>query len=198
MLWGGQDSKKNKSKWPISNIEYSNTSYAEKLYCRHGGSGPVWPTSAMLSSVAKNKKVVETFFFHFMDISAPNAYIVHKKITEGMTHKDFRQCLANELLERSELQLNPNPSPGRPLRSSVHEEHCLVPLTSDHLTRKSSKATFARTNCKLCSILFKKEQKTPWRCRTYDIPLCLQLDRNRFEKWHTAECDKFRNWFFWF
>ena len=147
----------------------------------------------MLSSVAKNKKVVETFFFHFMDISAPNAYIVHKKITEGMTHKDFRQCLANELLERSELQLNPNPSPGRPLRSSVHEKHCPVPLTSDHLTKKSSKATFERKNCKLCSILFKKEQKTPWRCRTYDIPLCLQLDRNCFEKWHTAECDKFRN-----
>ena len=76
-------------------------------------------------------------FFHFMDISAPNAYIVHKKITEGMTHKDFRQCLANELLERSELQLNPNPSPGRPPRSSVRAEHCPVPLTSDHLTKKS-------------------------------------------------------------
>ena len=118
---------------------------------------------------------------------------IHILYTEGMTQKDFRQCLANELLERSELQLNPNPSPGRPLRSSVHEKHCPVPLTSDHLTRKSSKATFGRTNCKLCSILFKKEQKTPWRCRTYDIPLCLQLDRNCFEKWHTAECDKFRN-----
>ena len=91
----------------------------------------------MLSSVAKNKKVVETFFFHFTDISAPNAYIIHKKITEGMTHKDFRQCLANELLERSELQLNPNPSPGRPPRSSVRAEHCPVPLTSDHLAKKS-------------------------------------------------------------
>ena len=57
--------------------------------------------------------------------------------TEGMTHKDFRQCLANELLERSELQLNPNPSPGRPPRSSVRAEHCPVPLTSDHLAKKS-------------------------------------------------------------
>ena len=139
----GEDRTQRKTKWPISNIEYSN---AENIL-----------------------------------------------YTEGMTHKDFRQCLANELLERSELQLNPNPSPGRPLRSSVHEEHCPVPLTRDHLTRKSSKATFGRTNCKLCSILFKKEQKTPWRCRTYDIPLCLQLDRNCFEKWHTAEGDKFQN-----
>ena len=53
-----------------------------------------------------------------------------------MTHKDFRQCLANELLERSELQLNPNPSPGRPPTSSVRAEHCPVPLTSDHLAKK--------------------------------------------------------------
>ena len=56
-----------------------------------------------------------------------------KKITEGMTHKDFRQCLAKELLKRSERQLNPNPSPGCPFRSSVRAEHCPVPLTSDHL-----------------------------------------------------------------
>ena len=137
----------------------------------------------------RTRKWWKTLFFHFMDISATNAYIVHKKITEGMTHKDFRQCLANELLERSELRLNPNPSPGRPPRSSVRAEHCPVPLTSDHLAKKSSKATFGRKNCKLCSILFKKEQKTPWRCRACDIPLCLQLDRNCFEKWHTAESD---------
>lgn len=128
-----------------------------------------------------------------MDISATNTYIVHKKNTEGMTHKDFRQCLANELLERSELQLNPNPSPGCPPRSSVCAEHCPVPLTSDHLAKKSSKATFGRKNCKRCSILFKKEQKTPWKSRACDIPLCLQPDRNCFEKWHTAEGDKFRN-----
>ena len=72
-------------------------------------------------ALPRTRKWWKHFFFYFMDISAPNAYIVHKKITEGMTHKDFRQCLANELLERSELQLNSNPSPGRPLRSSVHE-----------------------------------------------------------------------------
>ena len=62
---------------------------------------------------------------------------IHILYTEGMTQKDFRQCLANELLERSELQLNPNPSPGRPPRSSVRAEHCPVPLTSDHLAKKS-------------------------------------------------------------
>ena len=88
-------------------------------------------------ALPRTRKWWKHFFFHFMDISAPNAYIVHKKITEGMTHKDFRQCLANELLERSELQLNPNPSPGRPPRSSVRAEHCPVPLTSDHLAKKS-------------------------------------------------------------
>ena len=51
----------------------------------------------------RTRKWWKTLLFHFMNISATNAYIVHKKITEGMTHKDFRQCLANELLERSEV-----------------------------------------------------------------------------------------------
>ena len=122
--------------------------------------------------------MVENIVFSFMDIFATNAYIVHKKGIEGMTHKGFRQCLANELLERSELQLNPNPSPGRLPKSSVLAEHYLVRLTSDHLAKKSSKATYGRKNCKLCSILFKKGQKIPWRCRACDTPLCLQLDRD--------------------
>ena len=51
----------------------------------------------------RTRKWWKTLLFHFMNISATNAYIVHKKITEGMTHKDFRQCLANELLERSKV-----------------------------------------------------------------------------------------------
>ena len=49
-----------------------------------------------------------------MDISATNAFIIHGKITPGMTHKTFRESLAKELLQRSELQLTPTPSRGRP------------------------------------------------------------------------------------
>ena len=127
-----------------------------------------------------------------MDISATNAFIIHGKITSGMTHKTFRESLAKEFLQRSELQLTPTPSPGHPPRSSVCVEHCPVPLATDHFENKSARVTHGRKNCRLCTILLKKEQKTPWSCCTCDIPLCLQLDRNSFQMWHT-ECDKFRD-----
>ena len=120
-----------------------------------------------------------------MDISAINAYIIHGQITEGTTHKSFRECLA-----KSEMHLAPNPSPGHPPRSSVHAEHCPMPLSTAPLEDKTAKATVGRKNCKLCTILLKKEQRTPWKCSTCKIPLCLQLDRSCFPKWHTPECDK--------
>lgn len=129
----------------------------------------------------RTRKWWKTLFFHFMDISATNAHIIHGQITEGMTHKSFRQCLAKELLKKSEMQLISNPSPGRPPRSSVRAEHCPVPLTTAHLEDKTAKATVGRKNCKLCTILLKKEQKTPWKCSTCKISLCLQLDRNCFQ-----------------
>ena len=44
------------------------------------------------------------------------------------------------------------PSPGRPSRSSVHAEHCPVPLAADHFDDKSAKATTERKNCGLCPI----------------------------------------------
>ena len=87
------------------------------------------------------------------------------------------------------------------LAQVAHQEalcvlHCPVLLATDHFKNKSARATHGRKNCRLCTILQNKEQKTPWRCCTCDIPLCLQLDRNCFQMWHTAECDKFQDWIF--
>ena len=152
----------------------------------------------MLWSVAKNKKVVENIVISFYEYFCHKCIYCTQENYRGYDSPRLQTVFSQWTVRKKWGQLIPNPSPGRPPRSSVHEEHCLVPLTSDHLTKKSSKATFGRKNCKLGSILVKKKQKTPWRCRTYDIPLCLQLDQNCFKKWHAAECDKFQNWFFWF
>ena len=144
--------------------------------------------------LCRTRKWWKTLFFILWCFCNKCIQCTQEKITEGVTHKDFRQSLAHELLQRTDLQLNPNPtcSPGYPPRSSVGAEHCQEPLSSDNLPNKFSKPTSGRKNCKLCRVHFKKEQKTPWRCRDCDIPSSLQHDLSCFEKWHTAECDKYQ------
>ena len=136
--------------------------------------------------------MVENSVFHFLDVAATNAYVIHNQLSPSGTHKRFQMALVRELLQKSEMQQNPNPSPGRPFRSSVRAVHCPVPVTMKYLDDKSSKSTKGRRNCKLCTILLKKEQRTKWKCSVCDLPLCLQLDRNCFQRWHTTDCDIYR------
>ena len=158
-----------------------------------------WEMLICLISWSKAIRILEEhvngvrLYFYFLDIAATNAYTTHSQISPGMTHKIFRKTLSEELLEKCELKLTPTLSPGRPPRSSVRAPHCPVPLATDHIHKKSAKATFGRKNCKLCTILYKKEQKTPGKCRACEIPLCLPLDRNYFQKWHTHQCDHYHD-----
>ncbi|KAL9977274.1 hypothetical protein ACROYT_G014663 [Oculina patagonica] len=99
----------------------------------------------------------------------------------------FRVNLAKSLITASEMQVNPSPGPGRPQKSNVRAEHCPIPISNERLDQKATKASLGRKNCKLCYDLDKKQQKTPWQCSKCNIPLCLQLDRNCFQKWHSAE-----------
>lgn len=73
--------------------------------------------------------MVEDFiFFTFLDMAAIDAYIINSEISPGITHTIFRRIFSEEFLEKSELQLSPTPSPGRPPQSSVRAPHCPVPL----------------------------------------------------------------------
>ena len=116
------------------------------------------------------------------------------QITPGMAHKIFKESLAKERFKRSELQLTPKRSQGRPPRSSVCVQHCPVELTTDHFKNKSAKKTHGRKSCRLWTILLKKDQKTPWRCCACDNLLGPKNEQNCFQRWHFAECDKSRQY----
>ena len=104
----------------------------------------------------------------------------------------FRVNLAKSLLSASEMQVNPSPGQGRPQKSDVRAEHCPVAISNEGLDQKATKVSLGRKNCKLCYELDQKQMKRPWKCSKCLSPLCLQLDRNCFLKWHSAECDHLR------
>ena len=142
--------------------------------------------------IRKSKKWWKTLFLHFIDVAIVNSFLIHKAIGGELNHKMFRVNLARSLLSASEMQVNPSPGQGRPPKSDVRAEHCPVAISNEGLDQKSTKASLGRKNCKLCYDLNEKQMKTPWKCSKCLIPLCLQLDRNCFQKWHSAECDHLR------
>lgn len=143
--------------------------------------------------VRKSRKWWKTLFFHFIDVGIVNSFIIHRSIGGKLTHKLFRVNLAKALLERSEMAQDPSPGPGRPRKYNCRVDHCPVAISPEGLDNKSTKASLGRKNCKLCYEFDKKQMKTPWQCAVCNIPLCLQLDRNCFQRWHTAECDHLRD-----
>ena len=59
--------------------------------------------------------MVEVFvFLFFRYLCNKCAFTSQKKVSPGQTHKEFQMTLAREILQKSELQQNSNPSPGRP------------------------------------------------------------------------------------
>lgn len=142
--------------------------------------------------IRKSKKWWKTLFLHFIDVAIVNSFIIYKSIGGELNHKMFRVNLAKSLVMISEMQINPSPGPGRPPSNDVRAEHCPVAIENERLDQKSTKASLGRKNCRLCYELDKKQLKTPWQCSKCKIPLCVQLDRNCFQKWHTAACDNLR------
>ena len=142
--------------------------------------------------IRKSKKWWKTLFLHFIDVAIVNSFLIHKAIGGELNHKMFRVNLAKSLLTSSEMQVNPSPGQGRPQKSDVRAEHCPVAIAKGGLDQKATKASLGRKNCKLCYDLDKREMKMPRQCSKCIVPLCLQLDRNCFQKWHSAECNNLR------
>ena len=142
--------------------------------------------------IRKSKKWWKTLFLHFIDVAIVNSFLIYKEINGELNHKMYRVNLAKSLLIASEMQANPSPGPGRPQNSDVRAEHCPVAISNENLDQKATKASLGRKNCKLCYSVDNKQMKTPWQCSKCKISLCLQLDRNCFQRWHSAECDNLR------
>ncbi|KAK9532194.1 hypothetical protein VZT92_009592 [Zoarces viviparus] len=121
----------------------------------------------------KTQTWYKTFFYHFMDIAIVNAFLLHTDIAEGegeapMHQKAFRETLAKELAEvGSPSTARPGPPPAP---SGAHHRPVHI----------SGRSTAGRLKCRHC------HAKTPVKCSSCDVPLCLVPGRDCYNNWHVA------------
>ncbi|XP_028279403.1 piggyBac transposable element-derived protein 4-like [Parambassis ranga] len=118
-----------------------------------------------------------TMFYHFLDIAATNAYILHKELCKEKkrapgTHREFLQELTAQLCGVS-MAVPPAKAP---------EQH--LPVAVSEQTDVSKRASYGRRTCVHCRHTIQKLQSTPWKCQVCEVALCLIADRNCFQKWH--------------
>ncbi|CAL1596266.1 unnamed protein product [Knipowitschia caucasica] len=123
------------------------------------------------------KRWYRTLFFHFMDIAATNAYLLHKELSQEkgdkpMTHRGFLEELTAQLCGVS-VMVPPVKAPAQHLPVAISEQEDL-----------KKRASYGRRSCAHCRETRHKRQATPWKCLACDVALCLIADRNCFQEWH--------------
>ncbi|PNF34414.1 hypothetical protein B7P43_G13948 [Cryptotermes secundus] len=122
-------------------------------------------------------KWTKKLFFHLLDMTVLNAYLLHKSCDGKMTHKKFREILVRDLILQShEANITVSGvSRGRPSSSGAQ----LSRLEVKHSKHWPAKGKQRR--CRVCSIN-KKSRSTLFCCKKCDVALCVV---DCFEKWHT-------------
>ncbi|XP_008395374.1 piggyBac transposable element-derived protein 4-like [Poecilia reticulata] len=121
----------------------------------------------------KTRKWYTTFFYHFVDIAAVNAYFLYEELCKAKgelaaQQKVFRELLVEQLFEAGTERATAAP-PQAPEPTETH--HRLVYLTSDWAD--------GWQKCKVC------KTKTPVKCSSCNIPLCFSPQRDCYNDWHT-------------
>ncbi|PSN56177.1 PiggyBac transposable element-derived protein 4 [Blattella germanica] len=113
-------------------------------------------------------KWTKKLFFHLIDITVLNSYIIQKSCGGKLSHKEFRESLIRNLIQTAQ-DLNPQPSTshrGRPSTSSTQLSR-LDSKFSKHWPVKTSSR-----RCKVCSDK-KKTSRSMYSCEVCDVALCI-------------------------
>jgi hypothetical protein len=123
-------------------------------------------------------KWTKKLFFHLLDMTILNSFLLHKSCGGKMTHKTFREVLVRDLILQP-LEANVavsgvyrgRPSPSGAQLSRLEVKH------SQHWPTKGK-----QRRCRVCS-LNKKTRITLYSCKKCDVGLCVV---DCFQKWHTS------------
>ncbi|XP_026159321.1 piggyBac transposable element-derived protein 4-like [Mastacembelus armatus] len=128
----------------------------------------------------KTTKWYKTLFYHLLDISVVNSYLLHRELfkirqnptqTKPFTHKAFMEQLAKEMLEFAEGSASTAPPPPHPHPPPT----TCMPMFFDSDIRK---------HCRRCLDAGIPRVKTAVYCRMCNVPLCLSSKKNCFKEWH--------------
>ncbi|KAJ8365927.1 hypothetical protein SKAU_G00147580 [Synaphobranchus kaupii] len=153
----------------------------------------------------KTMRWYKKLFLHFVDIAVVNSHIIHKELARmkgrvPLTQKQFREALCTQLADvdakrkeanmiakamASEPQPPPPPPPQpRPQPAARGQQSCFPVTVVDVSTSEyREKASKGRRLCGLC-LSRKQHNKTMYKCRYCDVPLCIKPDRLCFAEWH--------------
>jgi hypothetical protein len=136
-----------------------------------------------IECVRKTVKWYKKLFFHLLDISVLNSYILHKQKTgQNIQFCDFRLQLIRQIIEMYEKS---KASRGRPssgdnrIRLIGHHFPSLIPSTS---TRQDP-----RKQCVVCAnttIRAKKRAESRYECAECNVGLCVS---GCFQDYHTLK-----------
>ena len=124
----------------------------------------VWPTAIWW----RNFKWTTKLFFHLLDLTVLNSWILLSSCGAQYTHRDFRLLLVRNLIEEAgKSQVCPTPSlVGRPSAAAAN----VVWLESRHNQHWPAKSTQLR--CRLCSS-HGQRKITVFKCTKCDVGLCV-------------------------
>jgi len=116
----------------------------------------------------RNLKWTTKLFFHLLDLTVPNSWILLSSCGAQYTHQDFRHLLVRNLIEEAgKSQDRPTPSlVGRPSVAAAN----IVRLESCHNQHWPAKST--QFLCRLCSS-HSQRKTTVYKCAKCDVGLCM-------------------------
>ncbi len=122
-------------------------------------------------------KYWKTLFFHYIDISIVNSYILYKEVHPSgkLSHFNFRETLVRQLCH---------------IEISLHQS--LAGRKCDPTVEHRSVRMHKGKDCVYCKITSGTRRRTTRQCSKCEAPLCL-LARNCFHKFHQSSFTEKRN-----
>lgn len=130
----------------------------------------------------KSKKWWHRIFWHFIDVTVVNSFIIYQKkgFNPSMTSKQFRLSLVESLVGhkipvpkgRKRTKIVSNAYKPQVSKEKRNTEASHMPIWSDIARR-----------CTHCSTKA-NEKRSHWMCSVCDVPLCLLSTRNCFFTYH--------------
>lgn len=142
-----------------------------------------------LLETKRNRKWNKKIFRRLLNASISNSrIIVDQSSAGGVKQVAYRLDLVNTIIERH-LPYVPKPrrhvtqsAPILPLRFSGNQHFIVRSEVNGARTVGSSRSSTGRVSCLWCHLNKKKTKKTVYKCKTCDVPLCLE---GCFESFHT-------------
>ena len=131
-----------------------------------------------------SKKWWQRIFWHFVDVTLVNSFVIYKQLfpNDTMLQKDFRLSVVDHLVGFANHPKKGRPADVFPLKKSKRTVSDTIRTAQTfHFPSYSD----TRMRCAYCS-LKTNDKRTRFLCKTCNVPLCIEANKNCFEKFHKA------------